>query len=118
MPRPPKTGNPILKFAIIAVVLAAVGVAGYMYVPGLLNKAQELGTSKAPAPANGSSEGAGPLGEVNGAMDVSETLDGGTPSRPPPARPAAAQKPAIAQRPVPPSAPTNSAAGPVHRRPH
>jgi hypothetical protein len=122
VPRPPKTGNPILKFAIIAVVLAAVGGAGYVYLPGLLKQAQDMGTPTTPAPANASSGGSGPLGEVNGAMDVSETLDGGAPSRPPPPAPAAARQPAVAQRPVaarPPASPgTNSAAKSARRLPH
>jgi DNA-directed RNA polymerase subunit RPC12/RpoP len=106
VPRPPKTGNPILKFAVIAVVLAVVGGAGYRYLPGLLSQVQEMGTSKTAAPANAGGGGrGGPLGEVDGAMDVSDALDGGSSPRPPPA---ASRKPVKGQRPAP--AATNSAA--------
>ena len=112
-PRPPQGGNPILKFAVIAVVLLTLGWAGFNYLPGLLTQLQETGTSKTPAPGNsGTGTGGGPLGEVNGAMDVSDALDGSAPPRP---RPAAA-RPAVATR--PPGAPaTNSAANPARRRP-
>ena len=115
VPRPPKTGNPILKFAMIAVVLAALGGAGYLYLPGLLNHVQDMGTPKTPAPANASSGGSGPLGEVNGAMDVSDTLDGGAPSRPPPPPRAAAKQPTAAKPPASPA--TNSAPNSARRRP-
>jgi hypothetical protein len=126
LPRSPKTGNPVLKFAVIGVVLIALGGAGYVYVPKLLNQVQDAGTSKTPAPANASSGGGGPLGEVNGAMDISETLDGGASSRPAPAappatpqpaatRPQAAPQPAAARQPAVPA--TNSAARPAHKRP-
>ena len=118
--RPPRTGNPILKFAIIAVVLAVIGGAGYLYLPGLLKQAQDMGSSKTPAPANASSGGSGPLGEVNGAMDVSETLDGGAPSRPPPPAPAASRPPVASPQPAaarPPASPaTNSAVRSARRR--
>jgi len=95
-PRPPKTGNPVLKYAVIGALLLVVVGAGYRYLPGLLNQVQETGTSKAPAgsPAGG---GTGPLGEVNGAMDVSDALDGGSASKPRPGTPkhaAAVQRPA------------------------
>jgi hypothetical protein len=110
MPRPPKTGNPILKFAVITVVLAAVGGAGYLYLPGLVSQVQDMGTSKTAAPANAPAGGrGGPLGEVDGAMDVSDALDGGSPSRPPPA---ASRKPVAGQPPAP--AATNSAANNAH----
>ena len=82
-PRPPKATNPAIKYAVIAVLLLAVGLLGIKYVPGLINQAQEAGTpnptTSGGAPASG---GGGPLGEVNGAMDVSDTLDGGSSSRP------------------------------------
>jgi hypothetical protein len=113
--RPPKTPNPLVKFAVIGVVLAALAWAGFTYLPGLVNQAQELGTSKTPLPGpNPAAGGAGPLGEVNGAMDVSDALDGGSQARP---RPAAAKPPPTAAR--PPAAPTtNAAAKSGHRRPH
>ena len=85
--RPPKRNNPLLKYAVYALVLAALGGAGYIYLPSLLNKAQDSTNSKpiqvAPNPNAG---GGGPLGEVNGAMDVSDALDGGGSSGPRPAR--------------------------------
>jgi hypothetical protein len=115
MPRLPKTGNPVLKFAVTAVVLIALGGAGYVYVPKLLNQAQDAGTAKTPAPANASSEGRGPLGEVNGAMDISDTLDGSAASRPAAPAPRAAPQPAAARAPAAPA--TNSGAGPGRRRP-
>jgi hypothetical protein len=109
--RPPKTGNPLVKYAMIAVVLAVVGGAGYAYLPGLLTRIQDAGTSKTPAPANAGGR-AGPLGEVNDAMDVSDALDGGAPSRP---RPGAARPPATPPSPATPT--TNPAAKPPPRRP-
>ena len=87
--RPPKTSNPLLKYAVYAIVLAVLGWAGYMFVPSLLTGTQDSGNSKAGPAAK--SRGAGPLGEVNGAMDVSETLDGRSSPQP---RPAAVQQPA------------------------
>ena len=100
--RPPKRENPLLKYAVYALVLAALGGAGYNYLPSLLNKAQDSTNSKpnqvAPNPNAG---GGGPLGEVNGAMDVSDVLDGGGSSAP---RPARARPPVAAQTPTPPGA--------------
>jgi hypothetical protein len=86
--RPPKTTNPAIKFALSAVVLASIGVAALVYVPGLLKQAGEAGSSH--PTGTGASTGTGPLGEVNGAMDVSDALDGSTPSRP---RPNPARRP-------------------------
>jgi hypothetical protein len=94
--RPPKTENPLLKYAVIAVVLAAIGGAAYLYLPGLL--------ASATAPAGG---GLGPMGDVNGAMDVSETLDGGGARQ----RPRAARAPAVR-----PPGSTNSASAPCRTR--
>jgi hypothetical protein len=100
--RPPKRENPLLKYGVYALVLAALGGAGYIYLPSLLNKAQDSPNPKpiqvAPNPNAG---GAGPLGEVNGAMDVSDALDGGGSSAPRPAR----ARPAVTpQNPTPPGA--------------
>jgi hypothetical protein len=90
--RPPKTGNPVLKYTVMTVVLAGIGLAAYNYLPALLTQVQEIGTSKTPstgaAPVVG---GGGPLGEVNGTMDVSDALEGGGSSRP---RGSAARPPA------------------------
>jgi hypothetical protein len=108
--RPPKRDNPLLKYAVYALVLAALGGAGYIYLPPLLNKAQDTTNSKpiqvAPNPNAG---GAGPLGEVNGAMDVSDALDGGGSSTP---RPGRARPPVAAQTPTTPAA--NPAARPTN----
>ena len=88
--RPPRSGSPLVKFAIYAVVLAVLVGAGYVYVPWLMKRMQDSSNS-APPPSStpaATSSGSGPLGEVNGAMDISDTLDGGSSSRP---RPAARQ---------------------------
>jgi DNA-directed RNA polymerase subunit RPC12/RpoP len=105
--RPPKTSNPALRYALIAVVLLAVGGAALVYLPGLLSQVQETGNTKTAAPASANSGGGvGPMGEVNGAMDVSDTLDGG--SSAPAARPAPRQTRRSA-----PALGTNRAAGSV-----
>jgi hypothetical protein len=102
--RPPKSDGTLLKYALYAIVLAALGGAGYLYGPSLVSKVQNIGNSKpdqaAPAAA---SSGSGPLGEVNGAMDVSETLDGGSSSAGP--RPAPARQPVAAPTLAAPAAP-------------
>ena len=78
-------------------LLAVVGGVVYIYLPALLTQAQELGASKTPATAAGttstSGAEAGPMGEVNGAMDVSDALDGGSSSKPR----AAVRKPLVVQ---------------------
>ena len=118
--RPPRSNSPLLKYAVYAIVLAALGGAGYLYVPSLLTKIQDNSNSKptqaAPAPNSG---GSGPLGEVNGAMDVSDALDGGSASQP---RRAPARPPAATQTPKAPAAnpavgATNDAARARPRRP-
>jgi len=100
--RPPRNKSPLLKYAGYAVVLAAIGGAGYVFLPSLLSKIQDSGNSNPTqaAPASDRS-GAGPLGEVNGAMDVSDALDGGSSSTP---RRAPPRQPMAAQRPTPPTA--------------
>jgi len=83
-PRAPKTTNPAVRYAAIALVLVVVGIAAVKYVPGLLGQVQEVIPSKPSGAATGPAVGGGgPLGEVNGAMDVSDALDGGS-SRPRP----------------------------------
>ena len=100
--RPPKSESPLLKYAIYAIVLAALGGAGYLYVPSLLSKIQGSADSKPTEAAPASNGGrAGPLGEVNEAMDVSDALDGGSSSAP---RPARARPPVAAQTPTTPAA--------------
>ena len=103
--RPPRNDSALLKYSIYAIMLAALGGAGYLYGPSLLSKIQNIGNSKPDqaAPASSSSSGSGPLGEVNGAMDVSETLDGGSSSSSP--RPGPARQPVAAPTPSAPAAP-------------
>ncbi len=128
VPRPPKTENPILKFAVIVLLLAVIGWAALNYLPSLLTRTQDVGASKPAAPANAPAGGArGPLGEVDAAMDVSDTLDGGSSSRPraaparqpvapqAPATPAPARQPVVNRAPATPA--TNSAAQLPRRRP-
>lgn len=86
-PRPPKSSNPAIKYAITTVILITLGIVALKFLPGLMNETSETGSSKASstaAPAN-SGAGGGPLGEMNGAMDVSDALDAGSSSRPMPA---------------------------------
>jgi len=111
--RPPRNSSPLLKYVVYAIVLVALGGAGYLYVPSLLSKIQDSANSKPTqtAPASNSG-GAGPLGEVNGAMDVSDTLDGGSSSQP---RRATARRPAATQTPAAPA--TNPAAGSTNSAP-
>jgi len=100
--RPPKRESALLKYAVYAVVLAALGWAGYTFVPSLVSKIQDSENSKpAQAAPTANRGGAGPLGEVNGAMDISETLDGGSSPSP---RPAAVRQPGAAQTPTAPAA--------------
>jgi len=92
--RPPKTTNPAVKYAATAVVVLVVAVAALKYLPGLLNEAQEISPLKSSGPITApASGGGGPLGEVNGAMDVSDALDGSGPSKP---RPGSARRPVAA----------------------
>ena len=105
VPRPPRGDNALLKYSVIVVVIGVLGVAGYFYGLPLISGAwQSAPAGNSSGGAKGSQSGGamgGPLGEVNGAMDVSETLDGGSSStksrpvaatnntaRPRPARPA------------------------------
>src|SRR5579864_2158594 len=45
-PKPPKSTNPALRYAGIAVALLVLGGVGLKFVPGLLNQVQDLGASK------------------------------------------------------------------------
>ncbi len=112
MPRPPKTGNPVLNFALLAIALAVVGALAYNYVPGWVNQAKELGGAATGGTGAGASGGGGgPLGEVNEAMDVSQTLDSGSHAS---SRAPAAVRPSAPRAPAP--AATNSPAQPARRR--
>jgi len=101
--RPPKTGNPVLRFAIVGVLLLAAGWAAWRYVPSLLNSAHDLAGSP---PTTSTAAPRGPLGEANAAMDVSDALDGNSAAPPRPAArpPVAAQPPANPPVAVPPRA--------------
>jgi DNA-directed RNA polymerase subunit RPC12/RpoP len=93
-PRPPKSKNSLLGYAVLAVVLLVVGVAAYNYLPALISQVKDTGSSlkSSGAARPGSASGGGPLGEVNEAMDASDALDGGgARSRP---RPSATKVPA------------------------
>lgn len=84
VPRPPKGPNPAIRYAGWAVGLVVLAIAGLKFGPGLLSQVQGSGSSHASgAAASTPSAGAGPLGEVNGTMDVSDALDGGAPTRSP-----------------------------------
>jgi hypothetical protein len=100
--RPPGNKSSLVKYVVYAIVLAALGGAGYLYVPSLLSKLQDSENSKPtqanPAPNGG---GVGPMGEVNGAMDMSDAMEGGRSSKPPPAT---ARQPAAAHPPTTPAA--------------
>ena len=99
--RPPRNKSPLLKYVVYAIVLAALGGAGYLFLPSLLSKIQDSANSKPTQPAPASSGGgAGSIGEVNGAMDVSDAMEGGSSSRP---RPAPSRPAAAAQTPTTPA---------------
>jgi len=88
-PHPPRSENSLLKYGVLALVVAALGGVGYFYgLPLLTNALEQESNAKPPAGANASQTGGsrgGPMGEVNDAMDVSETLDGGSSPRTRPA---------------------------------
>jgi hypothetical protein len=87
IPRRPRSSNSLLGYAILVLVIAAVAGVGYFYgLPLLKDALQQAPSSGPPAGAgnsqNGGSRG-GPMGGVNEALDVSETLDGGSSPRTP-----------------------------------
>jgi hypothetical protein len=92
MPRPPKTTNPAIKYAATAVLVLVVAGAALRFLPGLLNEAQEISSPKTSGATTAPAGGGGPLGEMNGAMDVSDALDGSGPAR---SRPTAVRPPAV-----------------------
>jgi hypothetical protein len=82
IPRPPRTGNWVLKYSVMLVVVVALGWAGYFYgLPMVTNALPQEPSSSPPASSTGGGRG-GPLGEVNEAMDISGTLDGGSSPKP------------------------------------
>ena len=84
VPHPPGGDNSLLKYGVIVVVIGVLGAAGYFYgLPLISGALQQTPASNSAGGTKGSQSGGamgGPLGEVNGAMDVSETLDGGSSS--------------------------------------
>jgi DNA-directed RNA polymerase subunit RPC12/RpoP len=90
-PGPPRSDNALLKYGVLLVVVVVLAGVGYFYgLPLLTNVLQPGPDAKSSTGAKTSQSGGaggGPMGEVNGAMDVSETLDGGSSpkSRPSPA---------------------------------
>jgi hypothetical protein len=102
-PRPPKSENSLLKYGLLAVVVAVLAGIGYIYGLPLLNRdsrpeqnGKTPGDTKTSQTSNG---GGGPLGEVNGAIDVSDALDGGSSSPRSKPRPAPATNTAARPRP-------------------
>jgi hypothetical protein len=98
------SGNSLLKYGVMAVVVAALAGAGYFYgLPLITGALNQEPTANQPSGAKSSQSGGtmgGPMGDVSGAMDVSETLDAGSsstktrpvpstnnPARPRPAKP-------------------------------
>jgi len=79
---PARRQSPLLKYAVLLAVVAALGGVGYFYgLPWLTNALQQEPNAKLPEAAKTSETGSargGPLREVNGAMDVSEALDSGS----------------------------------------
>jgi hypothetical protein len=76
--------NSLLKYSVITVVVAALAAAGYFYgLPLITGALNQEPTANQPAGAKSSQSGGtmgGPMGDVSGAMDVSETLDAGSSS--------------------------------------
>jgi len=103
-PHPPRSENSLLKYGVLLTVVAVLVGVGYFYgLPLLTNVLQPEPNAKPSAGAKTSqASGAmgGPMGEVNAAMDVSETLDGGSS---PKAHPAPATNNTARSRPATPS---------------
>ena len=74
-PAKKKTMGPVLKYALVVVGVAALGVGGYYYVWPLFGQAKDSFNKTSEAAAKR------PVGgEVGAAMDVNDTLDGVQPS--------------------------------------
>ncbi len=101
LPRPPRGENSLLKYSVMAVVIAILLGVGYFYGLPLITGAlpQEPAANSPARSSQGGGSMGGPMGEVNGAMDVSETLDSGSSPR---ARPAPATNNAARPRPAAP----------------
>src|SRR5262249_33596041 len=85
IPRSHHSDNSLLKYVVLLAVVVILGGAAYFYgLPMLTNALQQPSTSNPPAGAQSSEVGGGrgPMGEVGGAMDVSDALDGGSSPKP------------------------------------
>jgi DNA-directed RNA polymerase subunit RPC12/RpoP len=84
VPRPPGGDNSLLKYGVMIAVIAVLATVGYFYgLPLITGALQQEPTANSPGGAKTSQGGGtmgGPMEEVNGAMDVSETLDAGSSS--------------------------------------
>lgn len=96
----PLRGNPALNYAVMLLLVAVIGGLGYYYGLPLLKGSSEEAPGAAPAPpaktAPAGARRAGPMGEVNEAMDVSDALDGSSAK----ARPAATTNATARPRPA------------------
>lgn len=96
--------NSLVKYSVMAVVVVALAGVGYFYgLPLITGVLQQEPAANQPAGAKSSQTGGsmgGPMGEVSGAMDVSETLDAGSSSTK--TRPVTSTNNAARQRPAKP----------------
>jgi DNA-directed RNA polymerase subunit RPC12/RpoP len=79
VPRAPSGENSLLRYGVMVVVIAILAGAGYFYGLPLITGALKSEPGSPKAAQSGATMG-GPMGEVSGAMDVSETLDAGSSS--------------------------------------
>ena len=73
LPSPPRTQNPFIKLVVVVGLVLVLAWAAITFGPAFLGQVREAGITKSPS---GGGVQAGPMGEVNGAMDVSDALDG------------------------------------------
>jgi DNA-directed RNA polymerase subunit RPC12/RpoP len=85
MPRRPRGENTPLKYTVWGVVIAILVGVGYFYgLPLITGALPQVPAANSPGNSKPSQSGAtmgGPMGDVSGAMDVSETLDSGSSTR-------------------------------------
>jgi len=81
VPSPPTGDNSLLKYGVMVLVIAVLAGVGYFYgLPLITGALQPEPAAHSPGSPKATQSGAsvgGPMGDVNGAMDVSETLDAG-----------------------------------------
>jgi hypothetical protein len=83
-PNPSRTQRPFRRhktnllptYAFAALIIGALLWAGYTLLPALTGQAPDGNTPKPAANVPPAATSAGPMGEVSGAMDVSDELDG------------------------------------------